>query len=456
MAVIGALVIACQAPGDVVTLKDGRTFEGIVVLDSPSKVTIETMIGKFKTKMTFKRHEIASVERKDLPDDFFDPGASKKKKTPAKTAESGKRRAERKTVNKTTRFVAIPIRGTIGVEVQAEGVERALNTAIKRGVRHAVFVIDSPGGYVAEAEAIAAVIEAKRDQINCYAVIESAISAAIWVAISCDRVFISPWSEIGGAVVYSKDQTTGAAEVDAKMNSIIAADLAARAQRSGIKGDAVRAMVIPEAEYFVWMDDDGETLHGVKAPENLPAERLIIADGADTVLTLTGEQALAAELADEFPGDLKSLGAHVGAEGWESAGNIGKSAMAAAHRAHQQQSKKRKDLIEDITTAFEELSSMQDKAIAAHPNNFTYVYDLASNLLVPASQAAWRENTDKCIGKWRRLLAQTERIERMQQRAVKLGMERSVEHKELKKYYDACQDALVELEKNRNRRYVNR
>lgn len=442
---------------DVVDLKDGRSFEGIIVLDSPSKVIIETMVGKFKVKMTFQRNEIRSTERKALPEGFFESGSNNRKaKKPDIQSTTGKRQAKRKPDAPTIRYVEIPIKGTIGVEVQAAGVERAMNTAIRRGVQHAVFTIDSPGGYVAEAEAIAAVIEAKRDDIRCYAVIESAISAAIWVTISCDKVFMHRDGEIGGAVVYSQDQTTGAVEVDAKMNSIIAAKLASRAQRSGMNGDAVRAMIIPEAEYYVWKNDQGETRHAVREPQDLPADQLIIADGEATVLTLTGEQAHSIGMAGDYPGDLVALGAHVNAEGWEPAGNIGAAAMAAAHRAFEQNRTKREELIEDINTAFEELGAMQDRAVQSSPGNFTYTYDPETNLLVSASQIAWRENTDKCMNNWRILLRQTERIERMLQRAEKLGLQRNVEHKDLREYFEACQGALIELEKNRNRYYVNR
>ncbi len=457
LSLLVALAAAPTSLADVVNLKDGRSFVGIIVLDSPSRVTIETMIGKFKTKMTFKRYEITSTERKDVPEGYFETGSAKSKKpNPIGDTGSIPRSKTKEPISKTIRYVEIPIRGTFGEEVQAEGVERALTNAIKRGVQHAVFVIDSPGGLVSEAEAIATVIEEQRDKIHCYAVVESAISAAMWVTISCDRVFIRRDGEMGGAVVYSKEHTTGAIEVDAKMNSIIAAKLASKAQRSGIRGDAVRAMIIPEAEYYAWADDEGKVLHAMKQPEGLDAERLIIADGEGSILTLTGAQALAAGLAKEFGGDLDKLGGQVGAPEWESAGNIGVSAMAAAQRVHQRKSKQRGDLIEDIETAFEELAGMQESAIEAHPNQFTYTYYETSNLLVPASQTAWRQNTDKCISAWRRVLSQTERIERMQQRAEKLGLNRSVEHKDLKKYFNACHDALVDLEKHRDRRYVNR
>jgi len=450
-ALLGAL-IANASIADVVTLKDGRVIEGIIVLDSPSKVVIETMVGQFKTKLEFRKHEVASAVRKELPEGFFNPGGAAKNKEKKESPA----REKRDRSDRTVRYVEIPIEGKIGVEAQAEGVERALDTAINRGVQHAIFVIDSPGGYVADAEAIASAIEDRRGKIRCWAVVESAISAAIWVTISCDRVFIRRDGQIGGAVVYSQDRTTGAAEVDAKMNSIIAAKLAAKAERAGLHGEAVRAMIVPEAEYYAWSDEQGRVQHGVSKPSDLPAERVIVADNDRSVLTLTGTQALDAGIATEHAGHLDELGDLVGEPGWKDAGNIGISAMAAAQRSYERQREKQGRLIDDIKTAFEELKALQDEAVGAHPNNFTYTYDIATNLLVPASQMAWRHNTDNALRLWRRLLSQTERIERMQQRAESLGLERAASYEELKKYHDACQEALFDLERNRNRRYVNR
>ncbi|MEX0876588.1 MAG: hypothetical protein WD114_03930, partial [Phycisphaerales bacterium] len=295
------------APADIVTLKDGTTHEGKVIEENGAQVIIEISIANIKTTKTFPRYKVRSieytpaeeieeeadtppsiptsgVEREQTPTDLGDaPGIpDDSDETDEENAdEEGMSRAERLAARRNrTLYIVIPVEGMIGEQTSADGLRNALRLASRQRAEHVVFTIDSPGGYVYDAVETLKVLKEFDDAFVYHAlVIEGAISAASVYVAAADRIWVRPDARVGGAVAYTSDNTSGAAEVDAKFNSIWAAEIAARAESKGHPPEVFRAMVEPGAE--VWMDAEGEIY--ASRPSTAGAQQL---DSGTTILTM--------------------------------------------------------------------------------------------------------------------------------------------------------------------------
>ena len=149
------------------------------------------------------------------------------------------------------RYVEATLTGTFGEEITAPGVSAVLKLAKTTRAKTLVFVIDSPGGYVADARAIAEILENEGSDFRIITVIRRAISASIWLLSKSNVIAFEDGKAAGAAVAYSQDETTGEISVDSKFNSAIAAQLAGSAERRGQPGAVYRAMVVREVELFV-------------------------------------------------------------------------------------------------------------------------------------------------------------------------------------------------------------
>jgi len=198
-------------------------------------------------------------------------------------------------------YVSVPIVGQFGKEVTATGVELALAGAADEPlIKHIVFYIDSPGGLVSEADSIIQVMQRYQDRFKYHAVVKHAISAAIWVAFSCDTMHMREGGTIGGAVIYSADRTTGEVAVDEKLNSIIVARVVAAADTKGYPESIIRAMVLQKSEFYAYADAEGAVHTSVSRPGDLTDDKLIVADTEDSVLTLTQNKAVEIGLAESI------------------------------------------------------------------------------------------------------------------------------------------------------------
>src|SRR5215468_11222453 len=75
-----------------------------------------------------------------------------------------------------TLYFTVPLKGTFGEEITAPGVRDAIRAAKTKKAAAVVFAFDTPGGRVADAQAIAAVMDKERGELKYYAVITRAIS----------------------------------------------------------------------------------------------------------------------------------------------------------------------------------------------------------------------------------------------------------------------------------------
>src|SRR5262245_21061644 len=63
---------ALPSLADVVVLKDGRQFEGLVTFEDDTSTQFDTVISSVRAKLTLKRSDIESLVKQPLSADFFD------------------------------------------------------------------------------------------------------------------------------------------------------------------------------------------------------------------------------------------------------------------------------------------------------------------------------------------------------------------------------------------------
>lgn len=455
-------ITASIAHADIVTLKDGTVYEGKVIKENGAEVVMEVVISNIKATRSFPRYKVKSIEYKEIEEPEQDKPEPEPEKQTAEpepetdeqsiesdadpdddndqpsTRERATPRAER------TLFMQIPIEGTIGIQTNATGLKNALLQARRRGVSHIVFTIDSPGGFLYDAIQSLEILKEFDDEFEYHALVEEgAISAAsIYVAAS-DHIWVRPGARVGGAVAYSNDTTTGAAEVDAKLNSIWAADIAARAQTKGHPPEVFRAMAEPAAE--LWVDAEGNAYPS--RPSTSGAQQL---DNTTTVLTIRADQMVKMGMAREFDADIEAMGDAMELDTWFELKTVGARAMKKS-------GDEREELNDRYVEAVEVYLDSFDDYQRDHPSTFDdyrYHRDLLSGAEYadgPSFQK-WRERSDKAIRHCDIMLEALARMAAVNKRAAKIGADHLlyVSDEIGEDAYQEIQEARAELVRRRN------
>ncbi len=425
--IITLLCVVCSfTSADIVTLKDGTVYEGVVIKESRAEVIIEITIANIKSTKTFPRYKVQSIEHKPVESTTKDKKTNKKTSrdtnTDSPSIEADRpKRTPRKRIAKEDRvlYMVIPVVGTIGEETNAVGLRKALTTAIKRKIDHIVFRIDSPGGYIYDAVQTLEVLKEFDEQLHYHAlVVGGAISAASVYVASADDIFVHSDARVGGAVAYTKENTSGAAQVDEKFNSIWAAELAARAESKGYPGEIFRAMAVQNAQ--VWINDDGSVS---SLRKNVKSEQI---DTPSTILTIRASQMIQVNMATEFSGRASGLGPLLEIENWSEAKGVGEKIMRTAARDRVRASKKIKAA---LIVYYESLVLMEKN----DPRNYTdYHWEKITNqdgaIFYNAqggpsrnSLRRWKIRNDRAIYQANMLVAAIEELARYSIIAEKAG-----------------------------------
>jgi len=332
---LAAVIIAVSGSAasaiDKVITVSGKIYVGTVLSESRRFVVIDTKINNISTRLTIPRHEVSRIIR-DVPGEVpATGGVDSLAGGDAVATLPGKAEDAEKVVAKRDGYalvMEVPIEGTFGEEVWPKGIEESLVWATEHGVTDVVFRINSPGGKVWVADAIQEVMDRHRDELRYHALIESAISAAIWPSFMCDTISMAPGGTVGGAVVYTINANTGSAEVDKKMNSIRASQLAASAAEQGHSPAVVKAMMVSDYELWAVPDETEESGWAlVGGQSEAPArvrDRMVQIDGPQQVLTLTSIDAVKYGIGARLGGSsLEDLATAQGLGAWDDAGDVG-------------------------------------------------------------------------------------------------------------------------------------
>jgi len=431
-----AALLASVSLADTIRLRDGRVLEGTIVSETRSRVVFDARISSITTRMTFRRSEIESIEKGELAEKAETP-----QKRPARRDTRPEPARPTRADEPRTEYLVVPIRGVFGEQVGPQGVRDVINHAMRRDIEHIVFEIDSPGGQVWAAEEISTVMSERPASLKCYALIDDAISAAIWVALGCDEIFIRPDGTIGGAVAYSQNYSTGAVEVDAKLNSILAAKLEGVSSRNGHAPEIARAMVVYEDSLYAERDDDGSyRFSNNRLPD---AEKL---DDENTVLTLTGAQVAEYGLGAIFAGEHDALGDTLGLEGWRLANDYG----AAAMRRGQRSLRDRAQLFEDRAELYLEFNLLIERINQTNPDTGGYRIHEGGAMTSPSIRL-WRERTDLCIAACQELAGVIKKLDRVAAKARRKGIEDFIDREDIAEWRRDVDNYIAQLRSNRNK-----
>ncbi len=285
------------ASADQIVMRDGTVYDGKVVSQTRREVVIDTSINGISTRLTLDRRLVQSVTLGEAespnPDAPQTAPSGSPSIAPAPSigtpsigtpADKPAKTLKRDGVDL---IVEIPMNGTFGQDIYPLSIAKGLEWAKEQGATDIVFRMNSPGGEVWAAEEIVEIMAKYAGSFRYHALIEHAISATIWPAFNCDTITMAPGGTFGGAVVF-RMRGTGAAEVDKKMTSIMAAKLAASAEAKGHSKALVMTMMIPEEAAYAVQRGGVWTVTGEKPADGETYETI---DGTDTVLTLTADQA---------------------------------------------------------------------------------------------------------------------------------------------------------------------
>lgn len=358
-------LVTCLSNADIVTLKDGTVYEGVITKETRAEVTIEITISNIKSTKTFPRYKVKSIEHKPVESKKDDNSSTRSiktdsnKATPRTADRTTRKRAPRPLAESLNNYVVVNIKGTIGEETNADGLKKTLKLVARKKIKHVVFVIDSPGGYVYDAVETLKVLKEYDGAITYHALVEEgAISAASVYVAAADDILVRPGSRVGGAVAYTNDESNNAKEVDAKFNSIWAAEIAARAESKGYPAEIFRAMVVLDAE--VWMDKDG-TITSTRPSGRNNAQQI---DSKRTILTIRAAQMVQAGMATEFTGEISQLGEALGLSDWTEVRAIGDRLMIKS-------AKERQALSEKMDFAFEVFNDSTKNYEDHHPITYS-------------------------------------------------------------------------------------
>ncbi len=446
------LVLSSACMADVLYLRDGRSFQGVIVEDNSREVAIDTKISGIRTTLTFSKREVERVEHKTLPDNFFEEESDVPQQQPAN--EDNLPARIKRSKHSSTPYLEIPMEGTFGEDILPGGVSDALDFASRRQIEHIVFRIDSPGGAIWAAEEIAEIMKNRDDEFVYHAVVQSAISASIWVVFSCDDIHIAPEGTIGAAVVFLLDRTTGEIDVDKKMNSALAASVAAICERKGHEPALARAMMLPEAELWAYRDELGRMrLSGAHIDEAVASD-IEEVDSAETILTLTAQEALRYGVASAVGKEsVADVGASLALAGWRKIGNFGEAAMRKARDRQQDLDGDATDLRKEVPLLLMRINDNKSLAEFKDPLRYSYDYNYRTNILSQHAQRVWRQRTDECHSYWDKVQRHAKELQRVLEMGERVGVEPPELGFDIADLLDRCKTEMDRLKKQRNRIY---
>lgn len=183
-----ALTDAFDGP-DVVTTKDGRTFEGTIVREVNGYVWIDLGVGD---PLMLRPDQITSIAR-DVETEISSDPVTDDADEPTWERREG-----------VTRAAVITAEEMVGVWMSAKPLQDAIPVLKEDGVDLVVIKIKSGGGLLLEIQKISDVIhEQYKEDFTVVAWIESAISAAAMSAHAIENIYFMPRANYGACTGWS-------------------------------------------------------------------------------------------------------------------------------------------------------------------------------------------------------------------------------------------------------------
>ena len=336
--VVAAAAADDAEPPDRLHLHDGRTFEGQILGEDDRYVRFNAIIDGVGVRLTVDREDIREIDRTTPGPATPSPSRDEPAPDAAAPPEMDLRpRDDAEVVHgEGPAYAVLPIRGDIGLTVQAGAVLDALAIVHVAEPELVILPVSSDGGMVQELDALLALIAQWRREtgIPLVALIEDrAYSAAAILAAACDELYMTPGAVIGSAMAMEIDEDERQwRAVDEKFASAYRARSRAAAEQAGRDGRLIEAMIDPEVALAYSVGDDGpriHRLHGAEEVGSLGDREMLVASGR--LLTLTAHEAVRVGLAEAVVDDLAALLARHGLDGGHDAAPRARQVLEQCH-----------------------------------------------------------------------------------------------------------------------------
>ena len=442
-----AVLCTSVAQADKLVTQSGQEFEGKVVEEAERYILIAPNGGK----MPFAKSMVREVIRTETPQpetpNAEKPAAQQPAAQPQQAAPPDKD-------SQVTLYMEVPIVGEFGKDVLPEGVKHCLEyCAQNANIKHVVFRIKSAGGEVKAADDIQGLMKKYEGRFKYHALIEQAMSVAVWVVFCCDTIHMADGSSVGGAAPVPQ-KPTGVASVDAKLTAGTAALLAATAMAKNHSPVLAKALIAPEAEAYAWLDSGKVSISEVR-PQGVSSGDLIVADTPNTLLAMTQDQAVRAGFAKPVQGGSDALGASLGLPGWRKASTYTESAMLRTklnrEKAEAELAAAIRRNTERTATVVAFIKSNLAEAAANDPSRFRYTYDVTTGYLTADSAQRWTKQTDLAVAAWRRVQSGLVEFRKLDKEAEQLGIKKAVPDLNMTDLYGRAEREISRLMGERRR-----
>ncbi len=396
-AVIG---MAAIAPADTLKLKDGRTYEGVLIKKDARKVTFEVRGSGIVYTKDFDASDVDVI----VPGALKQPSPASAPATPkpstdapavlksTETKPPAARPADKpveaasmpcppacpalKTYSTPTYYV-IPLHGEVGKTILTNMLKQSLDDAVARKPTVVVLELDSPGGLCREATDIIEIIRQYSDKLRIVVYSSKSFSAAAVLAFSCKEIYFKPGGLMGAATSYVPDNLFLPAKLEEKMQSVWRATARSAAESGGHDPGMAQAMIENKNDLYL-VEENGKKRSVESKSEK--SGKLICHGG--NVLTMTANEAVEYGLAKGVAEDYAALGKQMGFDGWQECQGWG-SLLAK----HWETTWSKFD--EEMKRIGRDFRKHMEAADRAKPDGTIYYYGGSGNL-TSKSQEKWR------------------------------------------------------------------
>jgi hypothetical protein len=323
LAICLTILLTYAASADLVTMKDGRSFEGALLASGKDQIRFRAVLTYGTVVLNLPRNQITSFKRQAVKtQSFADQSVGERKSDPENIGIDD------------TLYLVVPVSGVFGKDIYAIGFRAVLRYARAHGIQHIVFELDTGGGDLTEARNTYRVLQAYREFLTYHAIIRRCAGDALVVPLWCDSVHILPGATVGGSVDPALFAQAGFDEQIVRSQT--AKEAALHAERMGRRPLVARAMLDPSVEIAAWQDAAG----GLQVARSQPADcvdcKTVFAAPAGELLVLNSKQATMLGVRT-LTGGPAELGAASGFDNWKEESDYGRTVMlrAAKHVSSQ-------------------------------------------------------------------------------------------------------------------------
>ncbi len=370
-------------------------------------------------------------------------------------------------------YLEIPVKGKLGEEITASGVDKALKAAKAAGIKNIVFTVDSAGGDQMVAKDLVNLLGSADKEFAYYAVVQQATGTALVFIVRAEKIFVRPGARLGGVHLdtsKAEEQIGVGADV---ILSNVALNAGVQAKMRGRSPELVRAMIDPLEPVFAWKGADGKPEFGRSLPPGAAKESILLEHKAGKVLTLDEAQAVALGFAQKYDGTVAELGKTLGIDGWAAKGNAHETLTQAAAEEKKAQDSLKGDrqqfLIEQNRKRREATKAGIERCLdVAHqwnPKMGTYATYQEwngywsdggdTNRLTPESRRKWQDRTAVTVDYLNKARAGVADMKKLDKEAKTLGQQPTYPDGKLDAMYEDLSITVTMIEREWDKRFMD-